>query len=70
VILGKMFARAYLNGKKAGMVMYACYLSDSGNFKIGELQFKSVWAKNGDPISKISRAKRTGDMAQELECLP
>jgi hypothetical protein len=38
--------------------------------KIGGLWPRSAWAKKRDPISKLTRAKRAGIMAQVVQYLP
>jgi hypothetical protein len=45
----KKFTRPHLNGKKAAMVMYTCYPSDSGKCK--EVRwFRLAWTK-GETLS-------------------
>jgi hypothetical protein len=47
--------------------VHACYPGCSGKHKIGGSQSKPVWVKKKqNVISKISRAKRDGGMAQKI----
>jgi hypothetical protein len=65
--LGK-FMRPHLNSKKLGMVTCTCPLSYDVKHKIGRPQSRPVQAER-DPISKITKTKRTGGMAQAVQRL-
>jgi hypothetical protein len=52
------------------MVLHTCHLSDSREYKIRESQSRLPWAKNQDPISKITRAKFAGGIIKAVDCLP
>jgi hypothetical protein len=45
--------------------VHACHLCYSG----GGPQSRPTWAKPGDPIQKITEAKRSGGLTQVVECL-
>jgi hypothetical protein len=66
----RKFVRPHFNGKKLSAVVHACHPSNSKNLKIGRSWSTLVWAKEREPISKITRAKRARWMAQAVECLP
>jgi hypothetical protein len=52
----------------SGTYLLICHPNYSMKCKIS--QFKSTWAEKWDPISKITRAKKAGGMAQVVEWLP
>jgi hypothetical protein len=53
-----------------GVMICSCHPSYSGRYKTGDLRSRPAWAKKRDHISKITRAKCAGGMAQGAECLP
>jgi hypothetical protein len=59
-----MFVRPHLNRKKLGVVVHICHPSNCRKPKT-----RPVWGKKEDPISKITRAKRAGGVAQEVQQL-
>jgi hypothetical protein len=64
--LGKNLLRPHLNGKKLEVVARACHHIYGRKYKI-RITVQSGLGKKQDPISKITRAKRAGGMAQEVE---
>jgi hypothetical protein len=56
----------HLNRKMQGMEACTCYPSNTGKCKIGGSWLGKKW----EPVSKTTRAKRAGGMAQLLEYLP
>jgi hypothetical protein len=61
----KRFARPYLR-KKLGVVVHTCPTSYLRKAKIGGSWSRQAWAEKWDPISKITRAKRAGGVAQVI----
>jgi hypothetical protein len=55
--------------KKLDMVAHTCHPSEQGKHKIGRLWSRLAWAKRETPISKITRVKRAGRVAQMVGCL-
>jgi hypothetical protein len=51
-------------------VVHACNSSYLGNREIGRIMVQTSLGKKRDPISKITRAKRAGGVAQVVEPLP
>jgi hypothetical protein len=52
------------------MVAHACHPSNGEKHKVMGIASSRAWAKSeGDPMSKITRAKRAGGVAQGDECL-
>jgi hypothetical protein len=51
------------------MVAWACHPSYGGKLNIGGSQSKTTWTKKREPISKITKAKRAGNVTQVVECL-
>jgi hypothetical protein len=64
----KKFVRPHVNVENLSIVACACHPSDNRKSKIGGSKLKPAWAKSETPISKITRAKRTGGVAQVVEC--
>jgi hypothetical protein len=58
--------RPHVNQQKAGQVVGTCHPSFVGgiNRRTGAL------AKDGDAVQKISKVRKTGGVAQVIECLP
>jgi hypothetical protein len=61
--VGKEVPETPTQWKKLGMGVHACHPSYSGKHKIGGSSVQANLGKKQDPISKITRAKRTGGMA-------
>jgi hypothetical protein len=55
--------------EKLCVVVCTCYPSDSGKHKTGGSIVQAGLGKKQDPISKITRAKRTEGLAQAVEHL-
>jgi hypothetical protein len=60
------FVRHNLSEKNLGVVVHACHPSDGGKHKIGELLSSALWVKS-ETISKITRSKRAGGLAQAIK---
>jgi hypothetical protein len=58
-------------GRCQVLVAYACYPSYlGGRLNWGGLRFEASWGNSSrDSISKITKVKWTGTVAQEVECL-
>jgi hypothetical protein len=67
---GKKVCKTPSQWKKMGLMVCAYYPSDGRKPKIGGLWFQTCLGKKQDSISKITRAKRTGGVAQAVEYLP
>jgi hypothetical protein len=55
--------------KNVGVVAHTCLPSYGGKPKNRRIKVQLAWAKKQDPISKITRGKRTGGVAQVVEHL-
>jgi hypothetical protein len=55
---------------KSWAAWHTCHPSNHGNFKIGESRLWLLWAKRETLSPKITRVKRTGGLAEAVECLP
>jgi hypothetical protein len=47
----------------------SCHSTNGKRYKIGRLWFRLALAKKQDPVSKITRAKRSGGVAQVVQHL-
>jgi hypothetical protein len=61
----KTLLSLHLSEQKLGKVMHTRHPSISGKYKIGRSQSRPDWAKSN--ISRITRAKSAGRMAQEVK---
>jgi hypothetical protein len=61
----KKFTRPHLNRKKLILVVYTCHTRYGSKSKIGRWWSRPVWTER-DPISKITRAKSDGVVAELL----
>jgi hypothetical protein len=57
--LKKKFVSLHLEGRKLDVEVRAHYPSNSGKHKLGGLEVQADLGKKQDPISKMTRAKRT-----------
>jgi hypothetical protein len=56
--------------RKLGLVMHTVHPNYNEKPKIGGLWSRTAWAIKQDPISKITRVKRAGGIAEAVESLP
>jgi hypothetical protein len=47
-----------------------CQPRNCRKLEVVEQQFRAAWVKSETPVSKITSAKRAGNMAQVVELLP
>jgi hypothetical protein len=63
VNLGKNVQETPFRQKKVSMVVHACHPNYMWEVEVGELQSRPA-GKKQNPISKVTRAKRVGGVAQ------
>jgi hypothetical protein len=56
--------------KKLDMGAHSCHPRYGRKCKIGGSEVQTGLSKKGNPFSKITKAKRAGDMAQVVACSP